>query len=270
MNLAPLETSGACIFLSPHYDDVVLSCGGTVAQVAQWGREPLMLTIFAGETFDELLTDFAVWKHRRWGLENTELVRSRRQSEDLRAAAILGCQTRWLGFPDAIYRGERYMADEQLFGAVRSEEARIATLIAHEVRLLPQWSDDATVYVPLGVGGHVDHQLTFMAGQLLAAEGARVWAYEDCPYAMHTPAGVAKRLADLGDAVGAPVPIDISETLERRVAAVAAYESQVPVIFRFTNDVPGTLREHATRSAGGAGAAERFWPLVGAHAPLSV
>ena len=50
---------GPSVFLSPHYDDVVLSCGGTVALLVEQGEPPLVLTIFGGEVTDEVTTDFA-------------------------------------------------------------------------------------------------------------------------------------------------------------------------------------------------------------------
>jgi LmbE family N-acetylglucosaminyl deacetylase len=248
------------IFLSPHFDDVVLSCGGTVARLADAGYNPLMVTIFGGEIVDELLTDFARWKHHRWGILSTDGVRAARQAEDKAAAAILGCHTRWLGFPDAIYRGERYTADSNLFGTPAQVDQALSDLIVAEVCSLPEWRVGAIVFVPLAIGGHVDHQLTYAAGQQLAAMGATVWAYEDCPYAMHTPEGVQRRLAIVGDEVGALHIAPIGNAAEKRVAAILAYHSQVPVIFRFSNDVGTTVRDHMRRAGGGT-PAEHFWPL---------
>lgn len=92
------------------------------------------------------------------------------------------------------------------------------------------------MFVPLGIGSHVDHQLVFEAGRCLASQGVKVYAYEDCPYAIHTPEGQRTRLAALDGKVGEPVLVPIAETLEQRLEAIACYESQVPVIFRFTHD----------------------------------
>jgi LmbE family N-acetylglucosaminyl deacetylase len=190
------------IFLSPHYDDVVLSCGGTVAALVAAECQPLMVTIFGGETPEELVGDFARWKHSRWGYESADAVLTVRRDEDAAAAAILGCRTRWLGYFDAIYRGERYAADGELFGDLKEVEAGLVPLIADEILSLPEWETGTTVYVPLAIGGHVDHQITFAAGQLLAARGISVFAYEDCPYAIHSPQGVAPRLAALEGQIG--------------------------------------------------------------------
>ncbi|HEY8598306.1 MAG TPA: PIG-L family deacetylase [Thermomicrobiales bacterium] len=253
---------GPAIFLSPHYDDVVLSCGGTVAALVAAGCPPLMVTIFGGETPEELVGDFARWKHRRWGYESADAVLAVRRDEDAVAAAILGCRTRWLGYFDAIYRGERYAADGDLFGRLKGVEAGLIPLIADEILSLPEWAAGTTVYVPLAIGGHVDHQITFAAGRLLAARGITVFAYEDCPYAIHSPGGIALRLASLHGQVGPETLVAIEKTLDRRIAAIAAYTTQVPVIFHFTADMPGAIATHARRIGGALGAAERYWPVL--------
>ncbi len=251
------------IFLSPHYDDGVLSCGGTIASLALAGRPPVVVTVFGGEVLEELVGDFAHTKHARWGFARADDVLEVRRREDATAAAILGCRTRWLGYFDAIYRGDRYAATAELYGKPTSVEDGLPQLIAGEVLSLPEWEPGATVYVPLAIGNHVDHQLTFAAGRVLARQGVTVFAYEDCPYAIHTPSGVAERLAQVDRQVGEQTLIAIGPTLELRIAAIAAYTSQVPVIFRFTQDMPGAMTAHALRTGGALGPAERFWRVTG-------
>ncbi|MBQ0820758.1 PIG-L family deacetylase [Microvirga sp. HBU67558] len=254
-------TSGPALFIQPHYDDVPLSCGGTVALLADRGHEPRMVTVFAGELVDEMVGPFAAWKHERWKVTDAEQVLAVRRAEDADAARTLGAPVRWLGMPDAIYRGDRYKSDHELFGPLIGEELELAIHLAEEIRHLPEWREGTRVFVPLGVGSHVDHQLVFEAGRRLAAQGAQVFAYEDCPYAIHSPAGVAARLAALGGAVGEPVLVPIGDALEKRLDAIACYRSQVPVIFRFTADFRRAVAEFAIRTGGASGPAERFWPV---------
>lgn len=144
---------------------------------------------------------------------------------------------------------------------MKSEELELAAHLAEEIHLLPEWRDGTRVFVPLGVGSHVDHQLVFEAGRRLAGKGIEVYAYEDCPYAIHTPAGVEARLDRLGDAIGRPLIVPIGHGLEKRIEAIACYRSQVPVIFRFTADFRGTVAEFARKTGGPLGPAERFWPV---------
>lgn len=254
---------GASVFVSPHFDDVVLSCGGTVAMLVAAGVSPTVVTVCGGEITDELLSGFARWKHSRWGIESIDDVLTARRSEEARAAATIGYRGRALGFPDAIYRGERYSADLELYATPKEPEAGLVRLIAEEIRSLPEWTDDTTVYVPLAAGAHVDHQIVHEAGQRLAEAGVTVYAYEDTPYAIHTPDGVTRRLADLGSRVGLAQTVPLGRHLGDRLAAIAAYGSQVPVIFRYTNDWQGSVREHALDVGDGLGPAERFWPVLG-------
>lgn len=254
--------SGPVLFVQPHYDDVPLSCGGTVARLAVAGHEPHMVTVFASELVDKMVGDFAAWKHKRWKLTDPDQVLATRRIEDADAARTLGCSVRWLGLPDAIYRGERYTADPQLFGPLHPDELPLAEHLAEEIQSLPEWRDGNRVFVPLGIGSHVDHQLVFEAGRCLAAQGVEVYAYEDTPYAIHTPEGRAKRLAAVSDKVGEPMLVPIAETLERRLKAIAAYRSQVPVIFRFTTDFRAAVTEFACKVGGSLGPAERFWPVT--------
>jgi LmbE family N-acetylglucosaminyl deacetylase len=251
------------IFLAPHYDDVVLSCGGTVARSAGHGQRPLVVTIFGGEITDEVTTDFARWKHSRWGVLSVDEILEKRRAEERAAATVLGYRSRALGFPDAIYRGDRYLSDPALYGSPVATENRLAQLIADEVKSLPEWNHHPVIFVPLGIGSHVDHQLTYTVGRLFACDGVRVFAYEDCPYVIHTPAGLTARLSALADELGEPQRCNIASTLDRRVEAIGAYASQIPVLFRFTNRFDLSVRGYAEQVGDGQEPAERFWPVLG-------
>jgi hypothetical protein len=67
------------IFLSPHPDDAVLSCGGWIDQLAQNGERPLVLTVFGGDRPAAVpLSAFARSLHERWQL-----------GDDARPAAVM-------------------------------------------------------------------------------------------------------------------------------------------------------------------------------------
>lgn len=264
MQHVDLVAPGPTLFLSPHYDDVVLSCGALVAQLADAGRAPVMVTVFGSEIVHEMVGDFAAWKHHRWGMDDPDEVLAVRRAEDAAAAAVLGCEVRWLGLPDAIYRGERYTSDAALFGTLMPEELELAAHLADEITALPEWRPGTRVFVPLAAGNHVDHQLAFEVGRALAERGEAVFAYEDVPYAIHTPEGVQSRLVSQAHALGAPVVVPSGTGHGRRLAAIARYTTQVPVIFRFTPDYAQAVTAHATHVGGASGPAERYWPLLSA------
>jgi LmbE family N-acetylglucosaminyl deacetylase len=249
------------LILQPHYDDAALSCGGAAARFAQLGRANI-LTVFASELVPAMVGEFAAWKHERWKIDDSDQLVAERRAEDARAAAVLGCHLRWLGPARRHLPRRHYRSDAELFGPLHPDEDALAEHLAEEVSHLPEWSPGATVLVPLGVGQHVDHQLVFETGRILARGGARVLAYEDTtPYVIHTPASLARRLAQVGDALEAPVLAPIAEVLDTKIQAIGCYASQLPVIFRFTADYAAAVRVLAAERGGALGRAERLWPL---------
>jgi len=259
------------IFLAPHYDDVALSCGGTVAALAEAIRRepfadpvvasspaPLVVTVFGGTPGGDNLTAFARWQHERWGTDGHDTV-AVRIDEERTAATILGCATRTFPYLDAIYRGDQYLSDEALFGPILPGDAPLVAQLTAAIAALPNLS---TLYVPLAIGNHVDHQIVYQVGQILAARGLRVLGYEDFPYAILGDER-ERRLAAIGTALGEPELVPIAATLPRRIAAIAAYRTQLPTIFRFTDDWPGAVTAWAGEVGGDRSAAERFWPLLG-------
>lgn len=254
------------VFLSPHYDDIALSCGGTAARISASGGRPDVALIF-GDHPDpaERLTDFAHTLHTQWGLDAAEVIAARR-AEEAAASAVLGTQAAFLPFRDAIYRGHRYMSNEQLFGAPAADESGLASLIISAAGLEPENSDSARVYAPLAVGFHVDHQHAYRAGVELAGRGVDVWFYEDLPYGLKS-GGLETRAAGLPVAMSPSVLVDVSEQWEAKLDAIFAYPSQLSTIFEEYVGV-GTSREEVSaamaahaRTVGNGSLCERFWTV---------
>jgi LmbE family N-acetylglucosaminyl deacetylase len=247
------------VFLSPHYDDAELSCGGTLAAMADTGERPLVLTVFGSEP-DGPLNSFAAEMHRAWGLNPSDAIEHRRQEEAC-AAAVLGVESQWLDLPDAIYRGERYLTDEHLFGAIHPEEATLYREIrdAIFIYLENHRIEPSVLYCPLGIGNHVDHQHVLATARSLTYRGHTVIAWEDYPYAGDS--GVEVEPVAMRRSSGTPDVRSISEDqLQRKIQAVNCYASQHSVIFRFQGDPSDATRIYAERVGKGQ-PAERFWPL---------
>src|SRR6185312_9724559 len=107
--MAVAERAAPAIFLAPHYDDVALSCGGTVARLSDSGHKPLVITVFGGVP-SAPLTPFAQDMHDLWGVGPGDAVALRREEERC-AEQVLGARSVWLDFLDAIYREDRYTSD---------------------------------------------------------------------------------------------------------------------------------------------------------------
>lgn len=255
------EPTARHVFLSPHYDDVALSCGGTVARLAGHGAAPLIVTVMGGTPTGQLTT-YARDMHERWGVGPGDAVAMRRHEERC-AETALGAQSIWLDFLDAIYRDDRYLSDPDIFGRIHPDETNFSQQIVEGLTQALGLSQRTSnvFYVPLAVGNHVDHQHVLAAGTRLAKMGHDVWAYEDFPYA-GDPEWQEAVVERATQATSGTSRIEwLSPTqLERRVTAIQCYKSQLEIIFRFQGDPTEAVRRYA-QVVGDGRPAERFWRL---------
>ncbi len=259
------------LFISPHYDDIALSCGGTVALLSRYRREPRVAVVFGDDPAETLQqTAFATEMHAAWGLESREVVAVRRR-EEAEAAELLGAQVTVLPFQDAIYRGSRYTEDQALFGEPTPDEGNLPSSVAGQLNLTPDHLEETRLYAPLGVGRHVDHQIAFRAGVLLTREGWEVWFYEDLPYAM-LPSALDDRLSSTEEPLRVAGEVDVSGTWQTKLAAIMVYRSQLPTIFKRVgsgashDEIDACMRHYAARRSSHS-LAERFWRLDPRHIP---
>ena len=168
------------IYLSPHLDDVTLSCGGQVYQATNAGQRVLIVTITAGDPPQTAVSGYAQSLHDRWELV-TDAVAARR-AEDKAANAILGADTLHWSLPDCIYRyhpttgASLYVSDPDIFGEVNPAELPLAASLRDQIVALPAHRQ---LYVPLTIGHHVDHQLTRLAAE--QAFPKAMLCYYECP-----------------------------------------------------------------------------------------
>jgi LmbE family N-acetylglucosaminyl deacetylase len=245
----------AHIYVAPHLDDAVLSCGGQIANQVAAGARVLSVTICAASPLASApLTPYAEHLHRTYGLGDDPA--ARRREEDAEALAILGCDGLHLDQLDAPYRLEAYGARSGVFGRpVPNDPLGPATL-----RILDQLRAQqpaARLYLPLGVGSHVDHQVVCAAGLTLHEQAADVVWYEDAPYAVDYGL-VEQRLDALGGGFE-PEVVEIGPVLARKLEAITAYRSQLPKLFR-ERPMEQVMTEYAATVAGKQGEyGERRW-----------
>jgi LmbE family N-acetylglucosaminyl deacetylase len=196
-----------------------------------------------------------------------------RRLEDERYAYFAEASIVFLDLPDAVFRG--YEGDDQLLAAPREDDRAPSDLLVKEItRLEPQ-----KVYLPLGVGDHVDHQLVREVGVELLKLGRRwvmpgpeytgiVTYYEDFPYAWWND---FRQLGDLpaGAFAGLPADVgltpeyaDITDVVERKIMGLTLYESQLDRLFGGRDQMGDAVRGFGTKVAalgGLPGFAERYW-----------
>jgi LmbE family N-acetylglucosaminyl deacetylase len=243
------------IYLSPHLDDAMLSCGGAIIAQRQRGERVLVITFCTAAPdpagpFSELALTF----HQHWDLPPEEVVAARLH-EDSIALDRVDADFYWAGLLDAIYRQPTaYHSRETLFNTPVDDpllaqiEALLGVLRARQPRAL--------ISVPLGVGQHVDHQLTYRAA--LNSAGAPLIFYEDFP-SVARPGVLEERLNALRERFS-PQLVAIDTTIDAKIAAIKAYTSQLTELFGGVAQMEEAVRTHA--AAVGQGAyAERLWKM---------
>jgi LmbE family N-acetylglucosaminyl deacetylase len=250
------------IYLSPHLDDVALSCGGQIHAQTSAGKSVLIVTIMAGDPIPAPITEFARSLHQRWCLVD-KTVAGRRQ-EDQVACQILGADFIHWEIPDCIYRTHPvsaralYVQREDIFGSVQAVEQQLADILAQRLVDLPR---RGKLIVPLTVGHHVDHQITRAAAER-STEKALTY-YEEYPYVCSEGALAAVILKKKECWQSQVIPLE-KRDLRAKIESVAAYASQLSTFFEHRADLEEQIKEYA-RLVGG----ERLWFQAGGNSAYS-
>lgn len=166
------------LYVSPHMDDAVYSCGGQIALERAAGKRILIVTVFGnGDDAPEALA-------RGQGVFGDYAQRKR---EERAAADCLDVDHLWLNLPDLLVR-KKSLAELLRYGVGFVDlpgddlQARLyASLAALSAQLL---AAQGSVFFPLAVGGHPDHRIVHSVARAFCAhEPHDVWFYEDVPYA---------------------------------------------------------------------------------------
>ncbi len=171
------------VFLSPHFDDVVLSVGGLVWELSKCSDPVEIWTICAGDPpQDKPLADYAQMLHMFWELGEQD-VPYKRSLEDAACCRVLGAGDRRYTVPDSIYRyhpatGQPMInVPDDLNLPLAPDEAYLVPMVTDFLR--KNLHPDHELVIPFAIGHHRDHALVRSAAECL---GRPVWHYVDYPY----------------------------------------------------------------------------------------
>ena len=258
VDLRQIHDSYDHVYLSPHLDDAALSCGGAIARHSSADARVLVVTICtAAPSLAGPFSSFALELHQKWGFPSSEAMIGRLNEDDL-ALERIGADTYRAGMLDAIYRmPEIYNSREAIFGTPAPADPLLPAM-RQLIAALHARMPSATFYAPLGVGNHVDHQISYSAA--LDGAGAVMAFYEDFPY-VTKPGALEQRMAALGQKFVASI-LDIDATLTRKIGAIDAYASQLAEVFGDPTTMAQVVTEYAEVLRPETGTyGERLWLL---------
>jgi LmbE family N-acetylglucosaminyl deacetylase len=235
------------IFISPHLDDAILSCGGIMHALSSKDHEVHNWTIFAGDPSDSNYSDFAKGLHTRWNLADQNPMLARRL-EDQSANQLLGAHFYHFNYQDCIYRKDSFenflvQKEEDLFQSISGSQFDLVDNI--RLALVKKIPQEAIVISPLAIGNHIDHHIVKSA--VLKTGHANLWFYADYPYVVRQSAAIQEPMLQgfLQE------KFLISEaSLERWRNAAACYTSQISTFWKGAEEMFSRINEYALSGGG--------------------
>lgn len=234
------------LFLSPHLDDAVLSCGGMIYDRVQAGDSVTILTVCAGDPPESPFSPLALSLHARWG--NLPDIVDVRRREDLAACQVVGAAAAHLDIPDCIYRrnpqtgGALVSTNDDLFQPLPQFEFPLGERVTEKLSdFIPK---SGRVVCPLALGGHIDHRLTRRAAERL---GLPLLYYADYPYLVLNQLDLQDHIPSGWQARHYPV------SLAGRAAwikAVAQHESQISTFWGGIDEMSQAIRDYCSNGGG--------------------
>ena len=257
------------VILSPHLDDAALSCGGLL-HALQARVSTLVVSICCG-TLRVLAADgSSKLAHRRGHVSP----RTRRR-EDITAMHSVNADFVHLSFADGIYRRSPltgkliYRNERERWVSPRVEDMAHIEELYLVLRRLCLDLGSLLLLSPMGIGNHVDHQITAQVAVRLAAAGATLLFYEDFPYVADARIGrgdhdgphEALARLNLTPARHFSLPVDVAG----KMALLRYYATQVPILF---GDDDG-MRERIDGNQNGSVPSEFYWraEVIKPHTP---
>lgn len=201
------------LFLSPHLDDAVFSCGATLTRLAEAGWRCQVVTVFTRSM--PRPSGFALECQLDKGIPARTDYMALRRAEDVAACRRVGAEAHWLDLPEAPHRG--YASAKALFAERRTDDPAPAA-VRQAIETLLRERSPRLVFCPEGIGAHVDHLVVREAVEAASLCHPPLPIYwRDQPYAARTGA----------PATPGSLAVAVDGTLADKRAAVALYRSQL-------------------------------------------
>lgn len=263
-----------CIFIEPHFDDVAFSCGGLLATLLSSVSQVDIVTVFTeGPSSEETLSPLAQRFHQEWEAEKNPYKKRREEAKE--ATDLINAEIHWLGLREALYRNPELASPEELLvpdrdpkrdpsfqkvlQAIEEFLKKLFNKTLTERRNCPPSASPVLVFAPLGAGAHLDHTLVHKSVRVLSRKlpGIETWYYEDFPYVLDIDA-LKRRIGRLKGR-WRTATVEVSSTIEDRVALSSQYSSQVKSIFQSEEELRKRIHDYASYVGSPGRPRERFW-----------
>lgn len=261
-------TAHHIVVVEPHMDDAILSVGGQM--LLRNGQCRITILCVFG------VSNYTSYMEIKRPYLDHEAITILRVSESRLAASLVGAEFQGLGLLDAPIR---LLPPEQWSNDFLPEQVRmthgflgshpiphVVRDVAHVLKRALQDLAPDEIWIPMGLGTHVDHRTCRSAclQALSSAQGAQsqlpVRLYEDLPYSQQAH---RQQILQAFKAVGTKLTLkteDISRVMDKKLHAVGTFPSQ----FKFSFMAPRLIlaASEVARRAGYSEAGEQFFELT--------
>lgn len=247
-----------CIFVSPHHDDAIMSCGALIANLTEENKSVIVYSMFSGlvsppysKSTEEL--------HKLWG--NPSNVIEMRRLEDQAAAEILGATVIYSDQPEAIYRKDKkgnwnYLKEDSIFMGLHDDDLALIPVLYKAIS--SRFQKTERFYFPLGIGNNVDHIISHQVGMEMFSNGYDVVFYEDFPYADNLEQ-YNERINFLLNWTQNTITFN-EQQLIMKIKAIEQYKSQIPMLFKTDKAMHMAVINYAIKTSCNPNVySERYW-----------
>ena len=218
------------IFISPHLDDAVLSCGVLLWELKYLKKDITILTAFTEgglRPYSPQAKKFL----KKCGYINALKLFEDRKKEDKDAVRFYKGRFIHLGFVDAAWRKDEkerniYGSEKiQFSGKIAKRDRGFIAKIAQEISSLIPKGKHTIVFAPLGVGNHVDH---IIIREAICRLITPTIFWEDFPY--NTNKNSVERFFSQNKILRLSFELD-AEDFSTKESAIKIYKSQLKLLF---------------------------------------
>lgn len=222
------------------------------------------MTVMAGDPPLEL-PDTPIIRdlHQRWDAGEKPV--AARRWEDIEACNVLGAHAEQREYHDCVYRTHNgnplYASEESLFGDIHPDDSLPRNLEVEAVMFHAVYTKLTALYVPLGVGHHVDHQIVRDWGLAIhnRSPALAIRFYEEYPYVRQRQAVQTALTALPNREFTIETQMLTGDDIAAKIRAIACHQSQINTFWEDRSAMEYDVRE--TFSIGDGMYAERYWSL---------
>ncbi len=226
-----IESKKECVFISPHFDDVILSCGELLRQLSGKVTITVVNVFTKAHSGPYTISAKKFLKDSGHTMDAVKLYK-KRLLEDTDAFAEFDVKVVNLGLTDALFRKKK---NPSIFGKVLAEfdhvyptyrwhmtalSSKDEALTTLESKLHAYTGEDTLVFSPIGIGSHVDHLVVKKVCEKLFPH---IVFYEDFPYNVRI--GQTKQQTSLKER------FEVVPTMEQKTKDIQKYASQYVGLF---------------------------------------